>query len=204
LSSSVELFDYGERAFLVQSDDGALTRRLAAAAARWTDLQEIVPGHRTLLLAWTGDRPDRDELQREITALLDTADPEPAGRAVSVPVTYDGEDIEEVCRLSGLGRDALIRAHSGVEYTVAFVGFMPGFAYLIGGDPRLEIPRRSSPRTRVPQGAVAIAGPYSAVYPRASPGGWSLLGRTALGIFDPERPEPALLQPGDRVRFEPL
>ncbi len=123
---------------------------------------------------------------------------------MSVPVDYDGEDLEAISRQSGLGREEVIRIHGEPEYEVAFVGFMPGFAYLIGGDPRLEIPRRGDPRTEVPKGSVAIAGRYSAIYPMASPGGWNLLGRTTVEPFDPDRPDPALLRPGDRVRFEAL
>jgi KipI family sensor histidine kinase inhibitor len=201
---SFELRDYGEQAFLVELADSAEARRLAAAATGLEGLQEIVPGHRTLLLAWRGRRPERRQLEQEIGTLLTATSPDPVGRSVAVPVIYDGADLDEICRRTGLGRDALIRAHSEADYEVAFVGFMPGFAYLIGGDPRLEIPRRGTPRTRVPRQSVALAGPYSAIYPMDSPGGWNLLGRTTVEVFDPRRPEAALLRSGDRVRFEPI
>jgi KipI family sensor histidine kinase inhibitor len=205
LNASIELRDYGTRAYLVELEDGVLARRLAAVATeRWESVQEVVPGHRTVLLSWKEDRPARRRLEEEIVDLLAADGADPVGRSVNVPVTYDGADLEEICRQTGLDRDAVIAVHSEVEYEVAFVGFMPGFAYLIGGDPRLAPKRRSSPRTQVPPGSVAVAGPYSAIYPMASPGGWNLLGRTTLEVFDPQRPYPALLRPGDRVRFEPL
>ncbi|WP_134772016.1 5-oxoprolinase subunit B family protein [Ornithinimicrobium flavum] len=136
---------------------------------------------------------------------------EPPGPSVSagadldvivVPVRYDGPDLEEVARLTGLGEDEVVLAHTGVVWTVAFIGFAPGFAYLAGGDPRLHVPRRPSPRTSVPAGAVGLAGEWSGIYPRPSPGGWQLLGRTELVLWDVERDPPALLTPGARVRFE--
>jgi len=118
-----------------------------------------------------------------------------------VPVTYDGEDLEEMARLTGLGVDGVIAAHTGQRWTVAFVGFAPGFAYLAGEDERLAVPRRDDPRSEVPAGAVGLAGAYSGIYPRASPGGWQLLGRTDLTVWDLQRDPPALLTPGTRVRF---
>ena len=95
----------------------------------------------------------------------------------------------------------MVAAHTGTPWQVAFGGFAPGFMYLTGGDPRLQVPRRSSPRTSVPAGSVALAGEYSAVYPRSSPGGWQLIGRALVDVFDLDRDPPALLVPGARVRF---
>jgi KipI family sensor histidine kinase inhibitor len=120
---------------------------------------------------------------------------------VSIPVTYDGEDLTTVATLTGLSVAEVIDRHTSGVYEVAFVGFAPGFAYLTGLDPTLHVPRLATPRTRVPEGSVAIAGPYAAVYPTPSPGGWNLLGRTAIPVFDPRREPPALLAPGTRVRF---
>jgi KipI family sensor histidine kinase inhibitor len=129
--------------------------------------------------------------------------PEPAGRLVEIPVVYDGPDLAEVAGLTGLSPEAVIARHTGAEHVAAFLGFQPGFAYLTGGDEALHVPRREVPRTQVRGGTVAIAGPYSGVYPRDSPGGWRLLGSTATVMFDPAREPPALLAPGDRVRFVP-
>lgn len=121
--------------------------------------------------------------------------------ALEIPVTYDGEDLAEVAALTGMSSDAVVEAHTGTAWTVAFGGFAPGFAYLSGGDPRLVVPRRDSPRTSVPAGAVGLAGEFSGVYPRASPGGWQLIGHTALALWDLDRDPPALLLPGHQVRF---
>lgn len=122
-------------------------------------------------------------------------------REVRVETVYDGEDLAEVARLTGLSTDAVIEAHTGTPWRVAFGGFAPGFFYLAGGDSRLQVPRRDSPRTAVPAGSVALAGEFSAVYPRRSPGGWQLLGRTTAPLWDLDAAPPALLAPGDTVRF---
>lgn len=121
--------------------------------------------------------------------------------AVVLPVRYDGADLAEVARVTGLTEDEVVRRHAEGEYTVAFGGFMPGFAYLTGLDPALHVPRRATPRERVPAGAVAIAGEFAAVYPAATPGGWMLLGTCDVPLFDVDRDPPALLRPGTRVRF---
>ena len=123
------------------------------------------------------------------------------GKLVLIETVYDGEDLAEVGRLTGLGTDGVVAAHTGQVWTVAFGGFAPGFGYMVGENELLEVPRRSSPRTAVPAGAVALAGTYSAVYPRKSPGGWQLIGRTAAHMWDLSREQPALAAPGDRVQF---
>ena len=120
---------------------------------------------------------------------------------VEIPVTYDGADLPEVAALTGLGQEEVVRRHREAAYVVAFCGFAPGFAYLRGLDPALHVPRLETPRVSVPAGAVAIAGEHAAVYPRSSPGGWRLLGRTELSLWDAAREPPALLVPGTRVRF---
>ena len=123
------------------------------------------------------------------------------GKLVQIDTVYDGEDLAEVARLTGLSAHGVIAAHTGQIWTVAFGGFAPGFGYMVGENQVLEVPRRSSPRTAVPAGSVALAGNYSAVYPRKSPGGWQLIGRTAAHMWDLSREQPALAAPGDRVQF---
>ena len=116
-------------------------------------------------------------------------------------MTYDGPDLAEVARLTGLDEDEVVAAHTGTPWRIAFGGFAPGFAYLTGGDERLRVPRRDEPRTTVPAGAVGLAGEFSGVYPRSSPGGWQLIGSTDALLWDPDRDPPALLLPGGSVRF---
>jgi KipI family sensor histidine kinase inhibitor len=116
-------------------------------------------------------------------------------------VRYDGPDLNEVARLMALSPEEVAARHLGAEYVVGFLGFAPGFAYLLGGDERLRVERRAQPRQLVPAGSVALAGPYSGIYPRESPGGWQLIGSTTTVLFDATRDPPALLSAGDRVRF---
>lgn len=130
-----------------------------------------------------------------------TAPAEQESGLVVIEAVYDGDDLAEVGRLTGLGTDGVIAAHTGQIWTVAFAGFAPGFGYMVGENQVLEVPRRSSPRTAVPAGSVALAGNYSAVYPRRSPGGWQLIGRTGARMWDLDRAEPALASPGHRVQF---
>lgn len=127
-----------------------------------------------------------------------------AGQLVELEVTYDGEDLAAVAELTGLSTEAVVNAHTTQTWQAAFGGFAPGFAYLLGENTSLSVPRRATPRTAVPAGAVALAGDYSAVYPRQSPGGWQLIGHTATALWDLERPTPALIRPQDRVRFIPV
>jgi KipI family sensor histidine kinase inhibitor len=181
----------GDHGALVECDDNAAALRLVASLRAGGGFVDVVPGHRTVLVTWEGERPPLE--------LEESAVESPPGKLVEVPVRYDGPDLEEVARLTGV--DDVVALHTAAEYTVAFIGFTPGFGYLLGGDDRLAVPRLDTPRERVPAGSVAIAGPYSAVYPRASPGGWRLLGTTELVLFDPASARPALLEPGDRVRF---
>src|SRR5512141_2196239 len=123
------------------------------------------------------------------------------GELVVIDTVYDGEDLAEVGELTGLGTDGVIAAHTGQIWTVAFAGFAPGFGYMVGENQALEVPRRSSPRTAVPAGSVALAGNYSAVYPRRSPGGWQLIGRTGAAMWDLGREQPALAAPGHQVQY---
>jgi KipI family sensor histidine kinase inhibitor len=195
---SVTVRPAGDRGSLVDLPDNATAVRLARLLREErTDLVDVVIGHTSVLVTWAGEVGDLGAIAER--ALVPA--PEPAGRLVDIPVTYDGPDLGEVSRLTGLSPEEVVARHAGAEHVVAFLGFQPGFAYLIGGDERLFVPRRETPRTRVPGGTVAIAGPYSGVYPRESPGGWRLLGSTTSVMFDPAREPPALLAPADRVRF---
>lgn len=190
-------------AVLVELDD--LDQTLALMASLQAEpihgVTELVPAARTLLLSFN---PAALPLRRLLAQLgrrrLDQPVQRPTQR-IEIPVDYQGEDLDEVAELLGLSREELIRCHTGSDYRVAFTGFAPGFAYLSGGDPRLDVPRRRSPRTRIPAGAVALAGRFSGVYPQASPGGWQIIGVTRTPMWDLTRPVPALLQPGFRVRF---
>jgi len=193
----------GDRAWLLELPDNdaaiRVARRLRAAAG--PRLVDVVPGHRTVLAV---GQVAREELCRLAEQALGEELVPAEAKTVEIPVRYYGPDLGEVARLTGLREDEVVASHSAPTYVVAFLGFAPGFAYLVGGDPSLEVPRRADPRERVAAGSVAIAGPYSGVYPRESPGGWRLLGRTELSLFDAARAEPSLLAAGDRVRFVPL
>ncbi|PRW63200.1 5-oxoprolinase subunit B family protein [Actinopolyspora mortivallis] len=162
----------------------------------------LVPAARTLLLQLDPRHADPEEIER----LVRRTPVEPGGLATEellrIPVVYDGADLAEVAALTGLTERGVVEEHTGTEWRVAFGGFAPGFGYLTGGSARLEVPRRSESRTRVPRGAVGLAGSFSGVYPRSSPGGWQLIGHTDLEIWRPDRKPPALLRPGVRVRFE--
>jgi KipI family sensor histidine kinase inhibitor len=185
----------GDRATLIEVPDNASAVRLARLLrAERSDLVDVVVGHTTVLVTWPDEVAGLGELPV-------ASEPGPAGRLIELPVVYDGPDLEEVAALTGLSPEEVVRRHTGAELGAAFLGFQPGFAYLIGGDALLHVPRREVPRTQVPGGTVASAGPYSGVYPRDSPGGWRLLGTTSSVMFDPAREPPALLAPGDRVRF---
>ncbi|MFF4416953.1 allophanate hydrolase subunit 1 [Streptosporangium sp. NPDC001559] len=198
----------GEHALLVETGALEVSHRLDALlrARRLPGVAEIVPGPETVLVSVPGADPSR--LLPELSRLLGTASAGQAGRdlpdarAVTVPVIYDGADLEEVAALTGLSPAEVVERHTGREFVVGWLGFAPGFAYLTGLDPVLHVPRLTTPRTSVPAGSVAVAGPYSAVYPSASPGGWRLLGRSAVTVWDVDAEPPALLTPGTRVRFE--
>ena len=194
----MRLLPYGPRAVLAEFSTLA---EVMASSGAWRNghlagLIDVVPAARTVLVVHDGSLD---------TALLVPADaqdvPMPAGAATTIDVDYDGEDLAYVAAVCGLPVDELIALHTGAVYTSAFCGFMPGFSYLVGSPPALHLPRRSSPRTRVPAGSVAIAAEFTGVYPRESPGGWHLLGRTDAVLWDDARDPAALLPPGATVRF---
>ena len=180
----------------------ALHAALEAAPPRGT--VDLVPAARTLLVRLDPAQTSVAAVAQAVRAVRPGAARPCSAEEVRIPVRYDGPDLGEVARVTGLGERGVVTAHTGRPWTVAFAGFAPGFCYLVGGDPRLRVPRRDSPRTRVPAGAVALAGEFSGVYPRSSPGGWQLLGTTPLAMWDLDRDPPALLRPGARVRFAEL
>ncbi|TCI99353.1 5-oxoprolinase subunit PxpB [Aeromicrobium sp. IC_218] len=192
----------GERAVLLEAAGTDEVVGLAAAvrAARLDGVVDVVPGARTVLVV-ARSAGELDDVRHALAGLSPLPADEQPGELVEVPVRYDGPDLDEVAQLTGLTPDEVVAAHTGTPWTVAFGGFAPGFAYLSGGDPRLDVPRRAEPRARVPAGSVGLAGDLSGVYPRESPGGWQLLGRTDLSLWDLHRDPPALLRPGVRVRF---
>ncbi|MEU2509893.1 allophanate hydrolase subunit 1 [Streptomyces sp. NPDC007863] len=196
----------GEHALLVELADATaaeafhaeLLRRRAAGAL--PGVREIVPAARTVLLDGVAG-PAR------LAAELPGWEPRPGharvGEVVEVPVRYDGPDLAEVAARWGVSPEEAVRIHSSAEFRVAFCGFAPGFGYLTGLGARYEVPRRATPRTAVPAGSVALAGPYTGVYPRSSPGGWQLIGSTDAVLWDTGREPAALFSPGTRVRFVP-
>ncbi|MEU9925511.1 5-oxoprolinase subunit PxpB [Streptomyces griseoluteus] len=172
-----------------------LLRRRAAGSL---SAREIVPAARTVLLDGVDDPVRR---AAELTAAEPPPAPEATAAPVELPVRYDGPDLAEVAAHWGVSAREVAEIHAGIEFTVAFCGFAPGFGYLTGLPGHRYVPRRATPRTAVPAGSVGLAGPYTGVYPRASPGGWQLIGRTDAVLWDTAREPAALLAPGTRVRF---
>ncbi|WP_249666094.1 5-oxoprolinase subunit B family protein [Nocardioides faecalis] len=212
----IRVHPYGDRGLLLELADTAEVVACVDAlrtAAASTDVvadvvADIVPGACTVLLvARDGvglDRlrdavPDAEALTAARARGAEHAD---APTEVRIPVHYGGPDLAEVAAATGLSEDAVVHAHTATPWRVAFGGFAPGFAYLVGGDPRLAVPRRPTPRPSVPPGSVGLAGGFSGVYPRSSPGGWQLIGRTDAVLWDTDREPPALLGAGAVVRFE--
>lgn len=198
---------------LAERPDPLLPLRIARLAERIRRelgglVIDLVPGWTDLLLHYDLLRTDHRQLSERVAPLLGAWLAEPAaaesGRLHRLPVWYVGEDMAEVARACGLSVERVIELHAGAEYRVGAIGFAPGFAYLGGLDPRLALPRRATPRTRVPAGSLAIAERQTAVYPQASPGGWHLIGLCPTPLFDAAQVPPCPLAPGDRVRFEPV
>jgi KipI family sensor histidine kinase inhibitor len=193
---------YGDRALLVEVDDLAAVVALRSALehAPLPGQRDLVPAARTVLVVLDRAPSDLDvaTLRRLSPEAADTG---PARAAVELPVVFDGADLADVAELTGRSAGAVVSALTTAEFTVAFGGFAPGFGYLSGLPDDLHVPRRATPRTRVPAGSVALAGPFAGVYPQASPGGWQLVGRTDAVLFDVDREPPALLVPGTPVRF---
>ena len=208
--------------------DGATNARVNAAAqalreAALPGITDIAPAYATLLVRFDPARwnihDGVDPFSQLARVLISKMDPglrldyeqksaaSKATRIVDIPVCYGGTcgaDLDAVADHAGLSREEVIARHVAAEYTVAMLGFAPGFPYLLGLDPALHVPRRANPRTRVPAGAVAIGGAQTGIYPRELPGGWHLIGRTPLVLFNPRHEPPALLAAGDRVRFRAI
>jgi KipI family sensor histidine kinase inhibitor len=195
----------GTGAVLVELDSLDQVLALTATLRRTppAGIVDLVPAARTVLAVFdpavtTAGAVSADIGRREIDATSDVDGP-----LVEVPVVYDGEDLSDVASLTGLSVPEVVERHTSGEYRVAFCGFASGFAYIVAGDPALRVPRRDSPRTRVPAGSVALADEFTGVYPREMPGGWQLIGRTDAPLWSLDRDPPALLPPGTRVRFVP-
>ena len=201
--------DYGDQALLLEFDS-------TAEVLAWNDVLhdadllgvvDIVPASKTVLIKLDGPRyrgvarQQLSKLRLAQEAVLDAGGPIDGRVDVVIDVVYDGADLDEVAKLTGLSTREVIAAHTETPWRVGFAGFAPGFAYLVGGDERLNVPRRSEPRTKVPVGSVGLAGEFSGVYPRESPGGWQLIGRTDADLWDVDREQPALLTPGLWVQF---
>lgn len=215
-----------EDALLLRFGDGidaTINARVHAAAhalraVNLPGIIDIAPAYATLLVRFDAFVRGGEALSEAITRALcrrfrgsdelTAAVPgNPAAQRVEIPVCYDGEfgqDLEAVAEYARLSHGEVIARHTAAEYTVAMLGFAPGFPYLLGLDAALHVPRRADPRTRVPAGSVAIGGAQTGIYPRPGPGGWRIIGRTGAVLFDPLRTSPALLLPGDRVRFQPV
>ncbi|MCQ4208893.1 5-oxoprolinase subunit B family protein [Streptomyces longispororuber] len=208
MSAGLTVRPAGRHALLVELPDAQRTGAFHAellrrrAAGTLPPVAEIVPGARTVLLDGV---PDPAALARRLADLDVPTAPPADGAVVEIPVVYDGPDLAGVAELWGVAEDEVAARHAAYTYRVAFCGFAPGFGYLTGLPEELHVPRHATPRTRVPAGAVALAGPYSAVYPRATPGGWQIIGTMPdpTPLWDPSRERAALLSPGTQVRFRP-
>lgn len=199
----MKLLPMGDSAWLLETTDAAEAQRWRATllAEALPGVRELVPGYRSLLIGIDPLAAETADLPARIDALAGAPLQKPMPREHELPVRYDGEDLAAVAGAAGLSIAEVIRRHLQACYTVAFLGFAPGFAYLTGLDAALKLPRRSNPRVRVPAGSVAIADEFTGVYPQAIPGGWHVLGRCDAKLFDAAAQPPALLAPGDLVRF---
>ena len=200
VATDLRVLDYGDHALLLECESTAEVLAFTAAL-READLlgvTDIVPASRTVMVEVDGARYLPATRQRIEKLRVDPDDDvvAPGSADIVIDVVYDGADLDEVGRITGLGAAGVVAAHTGATWRVAFGGFVPGFACLVGGDPRLDVPRRDEPRTRVPAGSVALAGEFSGVYPREAPGGWQLIGRTDATLWEIDRADPALLTPG--------
>lgn len=202
---TIEVLPYGDRALLVEvGDTGAVVAYVDAL--RSFDLPgvvDLVPAARTVLVVarTTRDVPGLRQALRDLAPGAGDAGAAHEEDVIEIPVRYDGPDLEDVARLTGLSEQDVVAAHTETEWRVAFGGFAPGFGYLVTDHQKLHVPRRDSARTAVPAGAVGLAGEYTGVYPRESPGGWQLIGTTDAPMWDLQRDPPALLRPGARIRF---
>jgi len=195
-----------ERGLRVVTGEATLARYAMLVTQHLTEVEDIIPADGSLLLVLRRGAAVSESLRAALVVPLAGM---PATHATrhEIRVEYGGAagpDLPALAEQAGLDVAAYINSHAAVEYTVAFLGFQPGFPYLRGLPDALHAPRRASPRVRVAAGSVAIGGAYTGIYPTSGPGGWQIIGRTTAIVFDPQRDAPALLMPGDRVRFVPL
>jgi antagonist of KipI len=206
------IVEAGDSALLLELDETidatVNARAIAIASALRHDIppgvRDVVATYRSVAVHFDPLKVDADAIRTAIERVADSLPADAPGRRIDVPVQYGGEagpDLDEVAAFAGLSADAVIELHAGTPYRVFMLGFLPGFAYMGSVDARIALPRRVSPRVRVPAGAVAIAGEQTGVYPRESPGGWRLIGRAGVRVFDAGRAEPCVFAPGDEVRF---
>lgn len=194
-----------ERGLRLDTGDSTLSRHAALVGHGFAEVEDVIPGDGSLLLVLRRGATLSEGLRAALSASLADA-PALGGTVHEIGVDYGGTagpDLAALAEQLGLTAAALVEAHRSAEYTVAFLGFQPGFPYLTGLPRALQVPRRATPRVQVAAGTVALGGAYTGIYPASGPGGWHLIGRTAARLFEPGRASPALLAPGDRVRFVP-
>ncbi len=184
-------------------------RHLAAKLGNIRGVGESVPAFCSMTVYFDPFVISRKTLEKKITKIVKAYREDTAAqkRVFLIPVCYEGEfapDMEDVCSLTGLDREEVIKIHTSVDYLIYMLGFLPGFPYLGGMDKRIEAPRLETPRTSIPAGAVGIGGKQTGIYPLASPGGWRLIGRTPIKVYDPQRENPILYRAGDYIRFYPI
>lgn len=202
---------YGDAAFLVEVPDlaaviafyrGILRPKGSESPEPFpSGIVDVVPAARTVLVTFEPEVMPPSDVLDWLSAVTPDASPATSGREVDIEVAYGGADLAGTARLLGTTEADVVSLHCGSRWTAAFAGFAPGFVYLVTDHERLHVPRRATPRTAVPAGSVGLAGEFSGIYPRSSPGGWQLIGTTAAVLWDSARPEPALIRPGDTVRF---
>lgn len=200
----MRLLPSGDAAVLAELDglDDVLALHAALVAEPPPGVVDVVPAARTVLVVLDPGATTLDAVSAAVRATRPRSpDARAEGQVLELPVVYDGADLADVGELLGCTADEVVARHTGTTWTVAFCGFAPGFGYLTAADGGWDVARRSTPRTRVPAGSVGLAGEFSGVYPRESPGGWQLLGHTDTAVFDVHRDPAALLRPGVRVRF---
>lgn len=199
----MRVLPYGTEAVLVEVDSLGqvlgLTADLEATPMR--GVIDVVPAARTVMIWFDNEVTDVQRVRNDILTRDVIAQALPEGEEIEVPIGYDGDDLSYVAEVTGLGESEIAERHQRPTYVVAFIGMAPGFYFLSGGDPLLRVPRRQSPRTSVPLGAVGLAGEFTGIYPRTGPGGWQIIGHTRGQLWDTDRHPAALLAPGTRVRF---
>lgn len=199
----MRVLPYGTEAVLVEVDSLGevlgLTADLEATPAK--GVIDVVPAARTVMIWFDSAVTDVQRMRSDVLARVVVARALPEGEEINVPIAYDGGDLSYVVEVTGLGESEIVERHQRPTYVVAFIGMAPGFYFLSGGDSLLQVPRRQSPRTSVPRGAVGLAGEFTGIYPRKGPGGWQIIGHTRSELWDAERYPAALLAPGTRVRF---